>query len=391
MNINLVNNKLFVVLLVIICIFTSVISTYFLGEKALIFSFLFLIFVIFYRKVFQLILVFILLLPAEVLLQTGSGATYLRYLGLLIAVLWSVELIINKRFDLKKISFGFIYLLYIAWAGLSVLWSRYPNLVLDILPTYLQLGLFFIIVIDQIRSEKDLEWVVSALVLGSIIAVIIGVVFGRFDPSRYGGSRLIITDEQRGTTSFGYPLAFSLVVLAVYSLISDGRKRLISSVFFILGLYPLILIGLRGAIITVAVGCIGAVIFTVNNPKNVFRLILIIIILFGSIEYLRSSDYLPEDLSHHLSLEELQESGGSGRVTILRAGLEIFKDYPFFGLGLNQMHKLSYRLGYLSREKGAHNDYLNALVELGIPGFLLLLIGDIVCLFNLFKKRKNFI
>jgi len=84
--------------------------------------------------------------------------------------------------------------------------------------------------------------------------------------------------------------------------------------------------------------------------------------------------------------------GGDSRLSIWRDSLVIVKDHPL-GIGLGNFRHVFpvYNVSNLSdtRYLYAHNDYLQLLVEAGIPGFLALVSGFFIFLGKSFKKVKQ--
>jgi O-antigen ligase len=165
--------------------------------------------------------------------------------------------------------------------------------------------------------------------------------------------------------------------------------RWLALVSFLLGIYPIIGVGLRGGLLAVAIGCIGGMIYRGMKTRYVLLSIILIFILFQSINVLSQLGKLPAALVQHLNLADAIQYQGTGRGKIWQVVWLVFQEHPLFGVGLNRFVAISGQYPQLlSHFQGAHNDYLAAAVELGIPGFLLLFGGDLLIVINLFKAKR---
>ncbi len=343
-----------------------------------------LVILLIFRRPFWLLLVFVFLIPSEVLLVSSSGATALRYIGIGVAMIWFIHIIsIRHKIIFRKRSLW--YLLFFAWALLSLLWAPAPEDGFQYAITYLQLALLLVILIDQITSLARLKQIILALAAGGLLTVALFYLVGKFNI--YG--RLILAPTGGGGVAvYGYPLAFSLTLLGVLGILGKGRWRFVWVAGNLAGLYPLIGAGLRGALLAMMVG-VGTAALVVAGRK---RYVVIVAVLFlgllvGAILYLSDTGILPTALINRLTVSSALASGGSNRLIIWRLVLDVASEHPIFGLGLNQFSGYVYRQNLYYAAVGSHNDYLEALVSLGGIGILLLISAELVTVLSLIKAR----
>jgi hypothetical protein len=86
-------------------------------------------------------------------------------------------------------------------------------------------------------------------------------------------------------------------------------------------------------------------------------------------------------------IDNIVESGGTGRLTLLQQAIEIFANNPF-GMGIGNLNNVDYNSHYITSGFSTHNSFLEILVESGIVGFLLFLLSIYFLLFN--KKTLSF-
>lgn len=119
---------------------------------------------------------------------------------------------------------------------------------------------------------------------------------------------------------------------------------------------------------------IGVMAILILMPKAIYRITPMIMV---------SSE---EETEEEISFERIEnfeegnlESVSNGRVELWKAGLEVWKQHPILGVGMNNVHEYGQ---YFVSEKRAitmkggllHNLFLTALVSSGVVGFLVLML-----------------
>jgi O-antigen ligase len=342
-------------------------------------------FVFFFRRPFQGLLVFVFLLPSELLINATPGATILHYLGLGVVLIWLINLMVSRRpIIFRKRSLPYFF--FFALSCLSLLWAPVPGLGFQFAITYLQLALLLLILLDQVSSLVRLKQVIIALAAGGILAIAIFLLFGgfgqseRFTPVSVGGP---------GLSTYVYPLAFSITILGILGILGKGRIRVFGVVAYIVGLYPVIGAGLRGALLAMGVGIgVAAVVVASKKRSAVIVTVLALALLIGAINYLGQAGILPPALIQHLTVANAVESRGTNRLDIWKIVLDVATTKPIFGLGLNQFGDFAYQHNLYDYAVGVHNDYLSTIVNLGGGGFIILITGELLTVFFLLKARK---
>jgi O-antigen ligase len=173
---------------------------------------------------------------------------------------------------------------------------------------------------------------------------------------------------------------------------------LVAFAFYLGGLYPVIAVGLRGAMVALVLG-LGAVALLTGNARRKAPLALLLILLIpSSIKLLERTAQLPEQVVDHVTLKDeggpqemarLQFQGTTAlRFKIWQVALETFKEAPFTGVGLSQfVLEARERVELRHRSVGPHNAYLGTLAELGLVGLILLLWGECIIAVYLLRHR----
>ena len=157
--------------------------------------------------------------------------------------------------------------------------------------------------------------------------------------------------------------------------------QLLYTLSIIIMLLALLFSKSRGGIIAGIVGIVSFLWFVRSGPQShsiIFRLLIGIIISFVFIYGIKIG--FGPIVERFLSI-----SGGDARLDMWKDGIAILKDHPF-GIGLGNTPKVLpvYQIAYTADLNAVHlhNDYLQLLVETGVPGFLAIVSGGFVFLWK---------
>ena len=160
------------------------------------------------------------------------------------------------------------------------------------------------------------------------------------------------------------PLVISDVLL--------GNKYLRSTVFSGLIILPVLLTGSVAASVCVSVCFVG---LNVLTPRKQVAIMLIVMVCLASLVYYEV------DLYEFRVFKVLNAVGESANVEVrvnqYESGLDVFKDYPFFGVGLGQFR--------LYHEHEMHNTFVSIIIEYGILGSLMIFFLTSIYFLNLFR------
>ena len=131
---------------------------------------------------------------------------------------------------------------------------------------------------------------------------------------------------------------------------------------------------------------------TVRSRKKITVAILLVLIVAPSI-YLVREQYL----ARMSTLEDpTADSSANSRIILAEAYLEMWKDYPAFGVGFGNDNGIMLLRHYISNEKYSqlkiHNTYLQVLVDSGIFALLIfvyLLFGAIISLYSSIRACRS--
>ncbi len=264
-----------------------------------------------------------------------------------------------------------VWLLFLAYAGLSVVWSVDSGLtVAGCLVFAGLLALYFVVRVQPVTAAQ-LSRTASALVLGGVLASLYGLgqaVTGTLPTSDTGVARLggDLIDPNHTAAALILPL-----VLALTRLMQAGhpRRRAVAGAAVAVMLAADVITGSRSGILGAA-AAIGVVALTSRHrARIVVGLSVVIAVLVGVFAL------TPLNPPGRLSSEST-----SGRIDIWRVGLEACTQYCATGSGWNTFgivyaetlpRVLEARVSPRGTNFQPHNILLLLLIETGLPGLTL--------------------
>jgi O-antigen ligase len=276
-------------------------------------------------------------------------------------------LAIVERGSIRPVRAGHIVLsVFVAWVAVSYLWSIDPAATLVQLAVYLRL-LFMVWLIWQLCPEaKQQKRLLQGFVLGTAVAGLDTLhQFLRQNEAhyqRYAGAGLDPND-------LGLVMALSIPIAYCFFIENEGRRiRWLYVAHLALAGATILLSASRGAMLAVAV----ALTIVPATAARLQRRQLAAIAVTAALMMAAALFVVPETSGQRLATipEELTGGDLSGRSLIWAAGVELFREHPFLGVGAG-----AYVHGVRSSvavPNVAHNTFLSVVAELGIVGLGLL-------------------
>jgi O-antigen ligase len=250
---------------------------------------------------------------------------------------------------------------FVLWAAISYLWSLDRDATLVQAAVYLRL-LFLVWLIWQLASEQgEPTRLLQAFVLGTFAAGLDTIYqFVRQNEAayqRYAGAGANPDD-------LGLMVALSVPIAYCCFIRNRGRIRWLYAAHMALAGTTIVLSATRGGALAVGVGLliVPATAASLKRRQTVAILATLVLLVAAGLFLAPASSRerlatIPEELS-----------GGSlsGRTPIWAAGVELFQEHPFIGVGAGA-YQNSVRQILIVGEV-AHNTFLSIVVELGIVG-----------------------
>src|SRR6267142_1305669 len=309
-------------------------------------------------------------MPWEDAITIPGFGTSVRLIGMVSCGLGALAIL--ERGKVRKPAIGHVVMvLFVALAVLSFLWSLYPEGTLIEAFSYLQLFTMVWLIWELAPAVQEQMHLMRAYVFGTFVSGIDTVyLFLAHQESvyqRYAGAKLDAND-------LGLIMALS-VPMSYYLLIHNkGWIVWVCRLQLILAGTTILLTASRGASLATAVGLtiVPLTQARLNGRQRAALVLTVILIISGALYFVPATSW--ERLATLPT--EFTQGTLTGRTIIWKAGWEIFRSHPFFGIGANAFRVIvsrvltdPIRLGDADPAPPAHNTFLSVLVEQGVLGF----------------------
>ena len=314
-----------------------------------------------------LLLPFIILLMTVTFVEGWSKITTLY--GFLFGFLFLIYFLYHRLTIPPEV---FIYFAWIIWSFMGMLNVTDNDLYLTQLGTIIKMGVMIFLVAGITALRKNLSVPMLAITIGGIIVGLSGYYTGELQMSVYIASHTQVEGLTRNANSFAYHLLF--VIFAMFFL-WESKSSLWQRIFFSS------IIGMAVIGVTYSAsrkGFLGVLAFMLlwfyfcqgrrftEKPIRVFMIFLLLSgLAYFSVDYAMSHTYLGKRYERLVKFGRFMEYGEHSRIQMYRDGLEMIKEKPICGVGLDQFRVLS------SSGLYSHSDYIEVAANTGIVGFVL--------------------
>jgi O-antigen ligase len=316
---------------------------------------------------------FVLLVPFDNVLNTGSFGTLTKLLGEIAGVFVLLWVVRHGYFNLASKPVRVLCVL-VAWMLASCLWAVDQKAALQMIPTYAGLMLLYAVLTMVPIPRAQFRMMLFLVVLGGVCAAVYGANLFYHDPSFAQESltmrRLVVTvgDYHIDPNHFSNALLFPVAIVAMWAL---RTKRFATGILCVAALTSLVvailLSGSREAL--TAIGVIA--VYYLWRSRYRLRLAAGIAVVLTIVASVQTSVFL--------RFSSALQTGGSGRTSIWAVAVEAAKHRFLQGYGIGNftqafdIYYLGVRQPYPYGWDGpAHNLLLHYLVELGIVGAALI-------------------
>ena len=320
------------------------------------------------------------LIPFSSLLSVGPGqfGSVSTLLGLLLGAALLVQLVTTRRAAPFIYAAIPVWLAFLGLCGLSLYWSIAPRATADdFLVLAAQVLLFVALVLSRVDTVA-LRRFENAMVLGAVLVVGYGLsqlfLLGGLPTGGSGSGRF--GDDLLGANNQAAALLLPLALVTHRALAGVRNRRMLYAALTVLLLFGILMTGSRGGLVSSAVVVLGVVLFGAVRRATAVTLVAVAAVLVWVVLVANPAGIG----ARHVN----QADSSSGRAEIWTVGLYSCPKYCLEGAGWGTFPTV-YRQELASVSEAriltqgtsyeAHNIFLLALVEVGIPGLVLLLIG----------------
>lgn len=319
---------------------------------------------------------YVFLVPFEnLLVVTGNskGPTLTKYLAIMAIIVLLLKGAVENKLK-RPDSVVIWWVLFIAYSFLSITWGIQPNF--GRISTAIGLLVLYLVVASYPLHEKEYN-VLKVFILASGFIIALLTIYQFMTVPEFGvRTRVSVQFGGRELGLNGQAFDLLLPISVVLAMMLEQKKKIYKYLLFLIFIvifFSIILTGSRGSFL--AAGIILTIYITFIKRRITFGILILVaaIIIIPMI---------PEFFMDRL--EDSTESHASGRTDIWDVGLKSLGKYFIMGAGLDnfpQAYTEFVDFGVGSRVIGLyrapHNIFLGSLVEFGIFGFSLMLIGII--------------
>ncbi len=316
------------------------------------------------------------------LINISIGAAYILFtflsLGLIIYFISGKKHSIEK-FTIKKHLPPFIkyFALYILFTLMSVIFSldRKESFVdSKELFIFLLFPLFFLILNTEKRIKTSLWVILISALLHSFYGIYQGITWG-----------ITLDRRIKGFTSHWMTFAGLMMFVFIFFIIKAFYENKKNRMIYFAIMIPISVAIAASLTRSVWVGTFFALgLFIIYFNYKVLYAIIPLLIIFAI--------FLPNSVkSRFTSIVDLKNETNMDRIYMAETGFNIFKEYPFFGVGANNIKKVydKYKPEGAPLNEHLHNNFIQTLAERGIFTLLALILVFISIIYNLIKKIKT--
>ncbi len=269
---------------------------------------------------------------------------------------------------------------------LSTIFARMKLESLYWLGYFIQSVIWFYYLKQIIESEQIIKLSIVILNITALIVYFVGL------QEVLNGARA--TSVLESANSFvGYSYFFILVNLFLLKLKIASPLKIMSILTIFLSIIMIITTQSRGGQIGVL---ISLVVYLIMHNWGRIRKLLFALILFFALLFVLVVVFGPSTLERYTEISSSNiDISTIDRVGLWMAAIELFKQSPIVGIGLNNYYDFYppyhpfFGIFHLKAMRVAHNLYLNTLAENGIIGFTVLILIIIILFRFLIKQFKN--
>lgn len=316
---------------------------------------------------FGLLQLIFLNLIGELAFEDASQLTPLKILGLVLVFRRFIDLAFRQK-ALKVVKAPPLVwaLLFVLSLGLSIFVSQDITESLMVLFTYIQLLIMFSLVIDFVRGEREIKYLLVVFILSSLVNAGFAIYQSYFEISARAGGAI------------GNPNRFGIIQLVLLCLIASvvGLPSIrwpSSAIWLAFGpiVYSILLSFSRSAFVTTVVVLLYYLLFVRSGgvrPKVALTMVILTGLILAPEGFYDRIDTIPTALSG----TRLYERSIPTRLLYYKAGIQMGLDHPLVGIGLGQFnrHIATYANLHTVKPMGAHNMYVSVFAEAGSIGFI---------------------
>jgi O-antigen ligase len=312
---------------------------------------------------------YVLLLPFESVAMT-RGATVARLVGIVAAGVMLGAGLIERRLVRPPLG-TFWWIALVAWAALTAAWALDPEIATRQIPSSISLLGLFLIAVSLRVSRSELNTVCILTVIGGIAAVTAAYLFG-FGANVEAGRRGTLAIGEAKTNANAFAASMLLPLALAFIAFLKLRNRVVKMVALaaVIMLVSGVYISMSRAALLALVVIVACLVYRTGVRWHAFLVVLVLVGLLAT---------MPERFFTRVTSPVTgEDSTGGGRIEIWSVGLTALEEFWMWGAGISNFPIVYTRqvpITFGPMATASHNTYLGTFVELGIVGFVIMLLA----------------
>ncbi len=315
---------------------------------------------------------FVLTIPVENIIVVANGSVT-KLIGVLAVFIGVAALYRRNALTFKPPSlFLIITTVFIFWGSLTYYWSLVPGIALSKTVTFVQLLIMSWLIWEFGRTSRDREILLQMYIVGAYISLIIVLrYFFSIDANFRQFGEGLNANDFAVVLALGIPMAWRLTFA-----FKNRWLYVVNLMYLPLAVAGIVVAASRGGFIAALIA-LTIVPFTFNKLGPLKKIGLFTFLALGVwFIFVYAPEVFPELQASTARLSEtsyeLTQGSLTGRRAIWAAGLQVFAEHPYLGVGQGSYAE-AIRPIY-GRAISSHNAYLAVLVNTGVVGLSLFLL-----------------
>jgi O-antigen ligase len=316
------------------------------------------------RFAFLWLWIFVFSMPIEKAIEFPGIGSISKIAGFVALAAGVLAITLQLRFRIPG-PFQVALAVFVLWAAITVRWTISPEYTVERIMTYVQLLSLVLLIWEFCTEERHVLNLMGAYVLGTLVPA--GDTLHRF----LSGQQTFY--NRYATTGFdpndlALTLALSLPMSYYLSLRQPGLIRWVCRAQMIAAIGTTFLTASRGGTFCMMIA-LSLILWTLPSlpvRNRIGIMVMLVIVAVGAVALVPATSW--KRLGS--AAAEVSQGTLNSRTVLWKAGLDMFRDRPFGGIGTGAYPEASAKV--IGRPWAfvavAHNSYLSVMVETGIIG-----------------------
>lgn len=320
--------------------------------------------------------------------QTPFGSL-LKVITMPIVAVLGVKIFIGKTKTMQANSVHFVYGAYIIFCFAQLLFYRGAEARIT---TSDMVQAFFVLLLITMRvyNEEEQKMIENIWIIVGIICAIVCITSTTTINQYENRIQIYILGYEEDVNH--YPMYFTMPLVVAIKRITEKSKLMpLYAGLIVAMLYSVLKLGSRGGLIGVVCGIFACILFGAKSLQSKIGTMVAVVVV-AVVVVLVLFPLLPEDVQQRFTVENVVESGGTGRVDIWKFSLSYTFEKPeriMFGSGLFSTYSIFPSTARVTNYV-CHNQFIQTFFDQGIFGLSFYIATYAACIGRNIKKNPYY-